>query len=345
MEEKLSFVDFLKTYFKEYQIDGHNLQTIESIGLWAIRDPKFNNQAKAWHIDKGICLLGNTGSGKTTLFRLLNHYLNYLKSTYSFSSKVVWMLASDFEADGYSCFNEILKFHRNIYFEELCMTDDSELPNREIIGHYANKALIGREIIMMMYNKFMETAYQTHFCSNAGPQDMERVYGERAFSRMHEMCNFMVLVGLDRRKSEMWAPKFKKNLNQPVAPKPVEADANADAENKAILEGHYIDFLEGKNPSTNMSLVYNSLVAYGVKVATDNELRDLMEDIAKTYVSEAPLTRSTPSEKEKIKNAWIWEQSRKAAVGIFFQKMKNAGAKSIFGVRNVDDKDLPALVG
>lgn len=343
MEQNLNFSEYLKKYYPEYQIDGHNRPTVEIVGSWALRASNFNNQDKARHIDKGICLFGNTGTGKTRLFWLLNKYLNYLKSQYCFAGRIVWEYASEFEKEGYLCFAELKNTLRNIYFDELALTDEADNPVREMIGHYANKALIGREIIMQMYNKFIETGYQSHFSTNKNPNDLRRIYGDVAFSRLYEMCNFIPMVGIDRRQSEVWKPAFKKNLNQPVAPKPESADYDGDGGNKKMLEQHYLDFLEGKPPATNIALLYLMLSAYGVKVATDEELREIMEGFEKTYKSEAPLTRATASEKEKIKQDYIWSQAQKAAVGIFFTRLKTAGSKSIFGERNVDDSILPGL--
>ena len=340
MENILDFLSFLKKYFPEYEIDGHNLPVIKNLTLWALRDATFNDKGRSWHIDKGICLFGNTGTGKTRLFWLLNKYLNYIKSPYCFAGRVVWEYASEFEKDGYVCFEGIHKTLRNIYFDELALIEDSDMPQRELIGHYANKALIGRELIMQVYNKFIETAYQAHFSTNTKPDDLGRIYGDRAFSRLHEMCNFIPLLGLDRRKSENWAPPFKKNLNQPTQPRAAETEYNADEDNIRILEQHYLDFLADKQPSAPLALVYNTLVAYNVKVATDDELRALMEEIEGFYTPEVILSRRSKSEMESEKKTAIWERSRQIAVQLFFQKLKDQGCKSIFGVREVGEIDI-----
>jgi hypothetical protein len=327
--ETLDFVEFIKKYFTSYEVDGNNFTFLEKLGLWANRNPKFNGMQDGWHIDRGILISGPVGAGKDEIFKLLRRYISYLRSPYGFSSKVVWKFASEFTKDktGYMAFDQ--ENTGNVYYEELALTDNQGNPTREMVSHYGNRLLIGAEIITIRHKLFLETAYQTHFSTNLIEDDLEKVYGERCMSRLYEMCNFMFLQGKDRRGKV--APVFTKNKMMPSAPPPRQITVDEERENIKILEQHYIDFLQSKTPSTSLALVYNMLMAYGVQVSTEEEMRSLMDSVEFGYVSDdVTLARKSAREKEDAKRVKIWELSRKMAVELFFQKMKDHGAKSIF---------------
>lgn len=332
-KEILDFSSFIKKYFDWYQIDGFNNKIIQNLWLYATRNPKFNGIEKGWHIDRAILLWGNPGSGKDEMFRLLNQYLHYLKSPYVFDHKVVWEFAAKFtekDGGGYKVFSE--EGRRNRYYEELALTNEKTgQPERETVQHFGNKILIGAELIHIAHNGFKNYGVQAHFSTNLEEGRLLEVYGERSFSRLKYMCNFMKMAGMDRRKEE--EPVFLKNINQPPGPpQPRELDIEEHKGNKELLERHYQEFLDNKLPSVPLSIIYNLLVSYGVQVADDEELRSLMEIVAAQYMPDnsTAFTRKTPSEKEKAKNAGVWEISKTRAVTTYFSRLQQSGAKSIF---------------
>lgn len=348
--EIMDFVSFIKKYFDYYEIDGFNLKILQHLNLWANRDKKFNNLTPGWHIDRGLLLWGNPGSGKDEVFRLLNQYLTYLRSPYHFDHRIVWEFSERFskkDGGGYGCFSEEGKANR--YYEELCLTDEAtDYPTKEVAQHMGNKVLVGSEIIHLAHNSFKNNGIQAHFSTNVEEERLRIIYGERAYSRLKYMCNFIKITGKDRRKE--LSPVFLRNVNQPPPPpKPKELELKEHEDNKTSMDQHYYDFLADKTPSTNLALVYNILVSYGVAVATDDELRQLMEQHEKVYVAADPsLFKASATEKEKAKQVALWERSRVVAVQLFFQKMKDRGAKSIFGMREVEvilpgDKSLEGI--
>lgn len=343
--ETMDFASFIKEYFTSYEIDANNAKLIGQIGFWANRNGKFNGMESGWHIDRGILISGPVGAGKDELFKLLRRYISYLRSPYGFSSKVIWKFASEFTKDkmGYSAFDQ--ENTGNVYYEELALTDNQGNPTREMVSHYGNRLLIGAEIITIRHKLFLETAYQSHFSTNLTEEKLEEVYGDRCMSRLYEMCNFMFLLGKDRRGKV--APVFAKNKMMPSAPPPRQITVDEEMENIARLEQHYLDFLANKLPSTSLALVYNMLEAYGVRVSTEEEMRSLMDSAEFGYVDDSPsMIRKTNREKEDIKRTKIWELSRKLAVELFFQKMKDYGAKSIFQevTVNMDNLVKPIVV-
>jgi len=337
--EILDFTSFIKNFFPNYQIDVSNAKAISQLGLWAIRSEKFNGMEQGWHIDRGILISGPVGVGKDELFRLLRKYISYLRSPYGFGFKVVWEFAKPFQKDGYECFREDTG---NIYYEELGLTDElTGQATREFVNHFGTKILIGAEIINVRYKVFKDTAYQTHFSTNLDEAELEKTYGARCMSRLYEMCNFIFLTGKDRRGHVN--PEFKTNKNTPKEPIAREASIDEKKENIASLEQHYQDFLAQREPTTNLSLVYLTLWAYGVKVCTQEEMRDHIAMSEQKYVGDdITLSRKSPRERELAKKAKVWEMSRIAAVLVFFQRMKAGNRKTIFGETEVD---VPAVFG
>lgn len=339
-QKKLDFVSFIKKYFEYYKIDKYNQDAIGQISLWAAGSPAFEKKA-GQYLQKGLWLIGPVGTGKTDIFHLLSVYLGkYINSRYAFRTDKVWRFTNDFSKNGYSVFDG--QERGNVYYDEFCLINErTQWADKEEGVHFGKKnVLMGEEIITLRYDAFKYQGYLTHFSSNAPEEEVERVYGKRAYDRAKEMCNIFVLAGDSRRSG---AGHMFDDRNQPRPPAAREVSVDYMLENKQMLEQHYTDFLAGNQPATNMALMFDILSSYGVQVATEDELRDHMDEIAGFYTSEAPLIRCTPSEKEKIKQAWIWEQSRKAAVGIFFTKLKTAGSKSIFGERGVGEIGLPSF--
>ena len=103
-------------------------------------------------------------------------------------------------------------------------------------------------------------------------------------------------------------------------------------ENKKIIDDIYIKYINNEPININLSLLYNTMVAYGISVATDDEMRVIIESISIKYAPETVIFRGSKSEMEKQKRDDIWERSRKIAVITFFQRMKDGKAKTIFGV-------------
>ena len=120
--------------------------------------------------------------------------------------------------------------------------------------------------------------------------------------------------------------------NVPPAPKEISMDEIA--ENKALADNTYQKYVnEGVLPDMPW-VMYNLLVGLGVSICTEDEMRAHMEEISHFY--SPGITRRSESEREREKAAYVWEHSRKAALGSFYEKMKAGGAKSIFGQVSIE---------
>lgn len=329
----LDFTSYIKQFFPEYIFDEHNTKLIRNLGLWATRDIKFNNLEPGWHLDRAILLVGAPGVGKDVIFRLLRKYLSYIMSPYSFADRIVWQYATKFKDKdlGYDCFNDV---PGNCYYQELARTDENVSPltlTREAVQHYGNKVLIGNELINVRYNMFINMGYQSHFSSNHNEDQLEKLYGVRCVDRLREMCNYMILAGSSKRGKV--APSFVSNRNVSAPPPARETTVDEHKENRELLESDYKAFLETGNVSDQASLRYVLLRSYGCHVATDEEIRILMEEAEATYPEKDKLL--TKSSREKDKQTYTWDVARKVAVHRFYTSLKAAGAKTIFEIVSV----------
>lgn len=329
----LDFTSYIKKFFPEYKFDDYNRKVVSDLSLWAARSEKFNDLEPGWHIDRSIILVGAPGVGKDILMRLLRKYISYIRSPYGFGHRVVWQYAKEFQKDkvGYSCFDGD---KGNLYYEELALSDEGSNPltcSRENVQHFGNKLLIGREVINIRYNQFINFGWQTHFSTNCNDDQLGKLYGTRAVDRIHEMCNYMILKGESKRGKV--PPQFVNNTNVVKPPPPRETTVDEHEENRKILEAEYAVFLTTGNVSEMAPLNYHLLRSYGCQLCTDEEMRVVMEDLEINYVNPPALVQKQT--KEKYKTDFVWSTARTIAVKRFYQGLKDGGAKSIFKIVDV----------
>lgn len=350
----MSFQKFIENRYPNYQIDPYNEGEIEALNLWANRSSEFEKKYPKFSLQKGWILTGNVGTGKTDLIKMFQNYLGrYLKSNYKFSLHVAWKLAADFTKEGYTVISDHEKGNR--YYDELCLVDArNPYPIRETVTNYGNKLLIGEEIIMSRYNSLKDYGYLTHFSTNATTKQLLDIYGERAYSRLTEMCNFMLLTGPDRRGTAS-KPNIYVDLNNPTK-KEVPSAPVSDYEHqqiKANLEANYTNYLNtGVIDKLLAQLDYNVLITYGCNLGGQEELDSLTFAAAKTYQKKQSVTggqsagepivyiEPTQFENEKAKRIHSVTEAKAIMVENFYIALKQGGSKSIFGMVDVNVSEL-----
>lgn len=350
----MSFQEFIKMRYPNYLIDDFNEGEIETLNLWANRDPEFEKKYPKYSLYKAWILTGNVGTGKTDLIKMFQNYLGrYLKSNYKFSLYVAWKLAAEFTEKGYSVITEHEKGNR--YYDELCLIDNrNAYPVRETVTHYGNKLLIGEEIIMSRYNSLKDYGYLTHFSTNATTKQLLDIYGERAYSRLTEMCNFMLLTGPDRRETAA-KPNIYVDLNNPtkkdIPSTPVSYQEHQQI--KANLEANYTNYLNtGVIDKLLAQLDYSVLIAYGCNLGGQEEFDNLTFAQAKTYQRKRHVVgglddndpvdyiEPTPLENEMAKKIHSVTEAKAIMVENFYNRLKKGDAKSIFGQVSVNIESL-----
>lgn len=149
-------------------------------------------------------MAGNVGSGKTLLMETFNALVRCTQPFYKTTARQV---AKDYAADGLTALVRYLKQFRktpqglvpvDFLFDDLGAEDNKK--------HYGNEANVMAEIIYDRYELYTRYATRTHFTTNLTTEELEEKYGTRAYSRLCQMCNFMVLGNgehsVDRRLAD-----------------------------------------------------------------------------------------------------------------------------------------------
>jgi hypothetical protein len=342
----ITLKQFIQQFFPAYQINADNEELITKLGLWAMRDPEFENPKMGIYLDKGIFLSGNVGSGKTKVMKLLGSYLSFLHSPYLYEMKYVWKFAEAYKDVAFGCFKA--EFSGNRYYDELALTNEiTKMPEREMVHHFGTKILIGQELIFVRYEAFVNNGYITCFTSNEPPSRMKEIYGTRADDRLAEMCNFFSLNSATSWR-RIIQPVPIRNVNIGLAPNQVLRDDIA--ENKIRLNLQYKNYCETGKIDVMQQFDYTLFTVYGQEPLTETELQLLMDsihaerkiEIEKKLEYKSNRDYSESKRLKQLKDQYelgkydqeeknlVFGRARITAIQTFYEKMKAAGKDKIF---------------
>lgn len=159
-----------------YVIDDSNATVIEALCYYFSNVPygKFN-------LNKGIFLAGNTGSGKTTLMRIFSQIV-------PFTFYYVDNICDNVRREGQEQLDKI----KQRTYDELCFDD---FGSEAKIMHYGSNYDVMYDVVVRRCQDFVHHKTKTHFTTNMTMQDIIKIYDTRIESRLHEMCNIVVLGG------------------------------------------------------------------------------------------------------------------------------------------------------
>lgn len=188
-----------------FVLDESNEWVYAQLFMWITGDPAMRcidpSNVKNYipaDLRKGIYLCGPTGSGKTWAVQIMSALAMAVGSSYTFGGKTVYIHPTDVRAD------EVCAYYRRTgdlyrYVEDpvLCVQDVGSEPLETLyMGNRVNviKALLESrgdrdDCVTVITSNLPMTC-----------QAMRDRYGDRALSRLEEMCNMLVLTGKDRRR-------------------------------------------------------------------------------------------------------------------------------------------------
>lgn len=200
---KLAWKGVCERHYPGFVEDSDNSDVIYLLQLWMARHPEFEKAVAGEHysLNKGICLHGPVGTGKTDLMRIMQLVLKQLGSPLQFAIYPMRTLCADVEKAGV----EILHHQRRHW-----MVDELGLVKREAVFHYKNEYNVGEELIGVRDDLFKQ-GYMLHITTNLVKKDLlgetndfgvfvPGVYTARTASRIAGLCNLIPMEGRDRRK-------------------------------------------------------------------------------------------------------------------------------------------------
>jgi len=167
---KYSAEQLFSAFGRQLKVIPDNENVVKLLCLYFSDDKRF--EYKGYSLEKGILLAGGIGCGKTTLMRFFSQ-----NEKQRYMVRSVGYMAKKFAESGFESLNE--------YSEHAYCFDD--LGTEKEIKHFGNETNIMQEIIMQRY----ERKLMTHITTNLIASDIKEFYGDRAASRLREMCNII----------------------------------------------------------------------------------------------------------------------------------------------------------
>lgn len=172
-----------------FELDKENVEVFTLLYQYLTRDKAF--EENGFSLNKGILLMGNYGTGKTGFLKALQRAFKSNGQALMFKSAHSPSVAEDFSNRGYEAFLKFKSDHWSI--------DEIGAKEREQVQHFGNKVNVSEALILHRYQYFTDRSLLTHFTTNLSDSEMKLYFDGKTYSRLREMCNFLVLVGKDRR--------------------------------------------------------------------------------------------------------------------------------------------------
>jgi len=185
-----------------FVFDNYNSAVFTSLIRYFNGDPDFEKGGLSLH--KGLLIAGNIGSGKSIMMKIFKEYCFRRKLDHQFRIVFSDTIPDKFARHGYDGINLYTEnSHMNNYGVytlnpiNLCIDDLGV--EKETVKHFGSEETVIEKVLVSRYNLFQE-GYLSHATTNLDAKMIRNKYGDRIYSRMKEMFNFIVLKGEDRRK-------------------------------------------------------------------------------------------------------------------------------------------------
>lgn len=187
-----------KVFTKPFVFDSSNAEIIELLCLYFSRDKKF--EEIGYSLEKGICLVGVPGVGKSWLMKLFMK--NPRQCFYVRDCKQISLSYQDIGASVIDDYSEPIKPAVNdssVFLQPKVGVCFSDIGTEDSKNNYGNKVNVMADIIFNRYKNNV-IGDLTHAETNLTADQIGDFYGARIRSRFAEMFNWIEIIGDDRRK-------------------------------------------------------------------------------------------------------------------------------------------------
>ena len=189
------YLERLEAIQPAFTLDEFSTPAVNLISCRVAKSDDFEKLSPTYDNDKGITLLGPIGSGKTLLMQGLIEVARYFDPMSTFRILPTYALTEEFARNGVDVYSRcrVGSSEVNPSVDGLVLDD---MGAEAIMNHYGQPTNVIAELILRRYDQ----RAQTFGTSNLDQKTLRRFYGERVWSRMKSMFNFMEIKGNDRRK-------------------------------------------------------------------------------------------------------------------------------------------------
>lgn len=190
-------------YQIDFQIDKSNAEVLKLLCYYTTNNPIFEKRGQGFSLHKGLVIMGNVGTGKTTLMKLFSR-----NQKQSFLLTPCRKITELYEVDGEEAVTsfsapvqesgtDIRFFNQRVLGQ--CFDDLGTEKNPVL--HFGNRTNVMTNVILNRYDSRRTMPHtMTHITTNLDAAMLDEQYGSRVKSRLREMFNVIVLEGSDRRK-------------------------------------------------------------------------------------------------------------------------------------------------
>lgn len=187
-----------KNICPDFKVTIHNKGVIRNLVYY------FSNQEGEYKLNKGLCLRGPFGTGKTTLMRA---FASWQPNKRPFRMVNTRDIQKDCAIQGFEALFKYSKHSYNykhgVYARENgpITYNFDDWGAEKVTKFYGTEINVMEELLQDRYNEFTETGMLTHLTTNLKDGNLiEQMYGGRVRDRLREMFNFVDLLGETHRK-------------------------------------------------------------------------------------------------------------------------------------------------
>ena len=260
------FKDKVKLYVDNYELSEKQEAQVYNLLIYFFQGRNPDKQMSKHNSNKGLMIIGKLGVGKTLTLKVIQKMLpNRIKFALNTADELVAL----YDTAGASGILDVIQKKERVI-------DDlgSESPGK----HYGKDENVMERIIMGRYNLFQSEGLRTHFTTNLTPDQIQEKYGERSYSRLLEMTQFVYLSGEDNRhKSKPVTVANRPHIDR--KPEESEEEKLKKARNsylKACIFDPYDEYLKTNNfRLSGLRMAHDLCVEHGIiESELDQEVLD-----------------------------------------------------------------------